>query len=70
MVLFKDIVDDRFWKNNLPDLGLCWIRDVNKNIEGVYLLMCVMVRINSDLLLQPDVPCLMVDYIDGCPQVW
>ena len=70
MVPFDNIIDDRFWENNLPDSGLYWIRDVNNSIKGVYFFMCIVLRIDSDLLLQPDVPCLMVNDIDCCCWVW
>ena len=69
MIPFEDIRGDRFWKNNLPDLRLCWVKDVNNRIKGMELFMSVVIWAGLDLLLQSDVLGLMIDDIDHCYRI-
>ena len=55
----------KFGKNSLPDSRLCWIRDVTNHLKGVDLFISIVIGIVLHLLLQLDVPSLMVDYVNG-----
>ena len=69
MVPFEYILYDGFWKDNLPDLRLCWVKDVNNRIKGMELFMSVVIWAGLDLLLQSDVLGLMIDDIDHCYRI-
>ena len=70
VVPLKYIMYDGFKKNNLPDPRLCWIRNVDDDLKRMYLFMRVVTGINPDLLLQLDIPGLMIDDVDGCYRIW
>ena len=69
MIPSKHILDDRFWKDNLPDFCFSRIGDVNDHIEGMNLFMSVVIWIRPDLLLQWYILGLMIDDINGCYRI-